>query len=82
MNEMLFYIGVSKTLPSGHKMVHGKQAQVMGPGTGDDAETALTMQFAGAEKGLKFIEISVSDLSRDLPVRDSTTAGYLRPRSG
>ena len=34
VGEKVFYTGANETLPSGNKLAHGQQGEVVGPGTG------------------------------------------------
>ena len=35
VGEKVFFTGASETFPSGNKLVHGQQGEVVGPGTGE-----------------------------------------------
>ena len=38
VDEKVFYTGASQTFPSGNKLVHGQQGEVMGPATGENTK--------------------------------------------
>ena len=62
VGEKVFYTLVSKTLPSGDKLVHGQQGEVTGPGTGDDVETHVCVRFPGNKGNVDCYLISVCRL--------------------
>ena len=65
LSEMLFYQAESQTFLDGDRLVHGKQGEVIGPGSGDEATTHLAMMFEGNEKS---VEIVLTELSRSPPL--------------
>ena len=47
VGEKVFYIGASQTFPSGNKVVHGGQGEVMGGRIDDDGEEGVVVLFPG-----------------------------------
>ena len=47
VGEKVFFTGPSQTLGHGDKLVHGGQGEVMGPGTGEDRDKLVIVQFQG-----------------------------------
>ena len=51
VGEKVFYTGASQTLPSGNKVVHGQQGEVMGPGTGQNYKGKAVAVLYPGNKG-------------------------------
>ena len=47
VGEKVFFTGASQTFPSGNKLVHGQQGEVMGPASGDDGDKRVNVFFPG-----------------------------------
>ena len=48
MAEHVFYTGANQTFPSGDKLVHGQQGEVMGPATSESHKgKGLSIRFPG-----------------------------------
>ena len=51
LGEKVFFTGASKTFPSGNKLVHGQQGEVMGPATSEQAKgKGVAVLFPGNKK--------------------------------
>ena len=65
LGDPLFFTGGSESFPSGDRVVHGKQGEVMGPATSETRKgKGLQMKFEG-NKG--FVDCLLTDLSRSPP---------------
>ena len=47
LKDLVYYTGKSQTFPSGNKLVHGQQGEVMGPGTDFGEKTRVAVLFPG-----------------------------------
>ena len=54
VGEKVFYTGASETFPSGNKLVHGQQGEVVGPGTGSKRTEGkgVSVLFPGNKRGI------------------------------
>ena len=62
--DEVFFTGAGKTFLSGNRVVHGAKGEVVGPGTGKNANTHLKVQFPGNETP---IGCALTELSRAAP---------------
>ena len=63
--ERLYCIGCNFTFTDGYKWMHGQQGEVMGPATGEERSTSLSVLFPGNNDTL---EIRITQLSHSPPV--------------
>ena len=61
VGEKVFYTWASETVPSGDKVVHGQQGEVVGPGSGEDGDKRVHVRFPG-NKGI--INLLLTDVRR------------------
>ena len=60
-----YFTGWSQTFPSGDKLVHGQQGEVVGPATGETHKgKGLCMKFPGIEGP---VNCFLTNLSREAP---------------
>ena len=59
--DKVFFTGANYTNASGNKWVHGRQGEVVGPATGDEARTHVSVHFPD-NKGN--IECAVTEVRR------------------
>ena len=71
MAEHVVYTGTSQTFPSGNKLVHGQQGEVMGPVMSESFKgKGLSIRFPGIKVN---VECLLTELSRSPPVSGATT---------
>ena len=76
VKDLPYFTGMSKTFPSGNKLVHGQQGEVVGPGTLEDyVGKGVAVLFPG-NKG--WIDLLLSDVCRQ-PCTITAGPQYPRP---
>ena len=76
LGEKVFYTVANETLPSGDKLVHGQQGEVVGPGTGSKRTEGkgVNMRFPGNKGtiGCLLTEVRAASAATPPPARAIT----------
>ena len=64
VGDEVFYTGASQTFRSGNRLVYGGKGEVVGPATGEEVSTGVSVQFPGNTDP---VECSLDQLSRAAP---------------
>lgn len=87
VGDMLYFIGMTLTLPSGEELAHGACGKVVGPGKDEYEMRGLAIAFPEVKGNVDCFFDSLSkeppaQSSTDLPLPSSATAPPPPPRSG